>query len=75
MQPVVNRLQTEFKEEIEFRNIDANTSSGMELFKYFSLQGHPSYVLINPDGEILWQSLGEQQEEKIKNDIVIILRQ
>jgi hypothetical protein len=69
MEPVVNGLEEDFGSQVEFRRIDANSSDGRAIFQSFSLRGHPSYVLLNPQGEIVWQGLGEQSFESIQSEI------
>lgn len=75
MAPVVNGLEDIYSSDVEFRRIDANSEDGRPIFQEFRLQGHPSYVLINPAGDILWQSLGEQPGELLEESILAILNQ
>ena len=69
MQPIVNGIEDDYQEEIEIRRIDAESPEGMTIFNGFSLRGHPSYLLIDPEGQILWQSLGEQPGDDIREQI------
>ena len=69
MEPVVNGLEEMYSDDVEFRKIDANSEDGRPIFQQFKLQGHPSYVLVNPAGVILWQSLGEQTGELLDESI------
>lgn len=69
MEPVVNGLEETYSADVEFRYIDANSEEGRPIFQEFRLQGHPSYVLVNPAGVILWQSLGEQPGELLEESI------
>lgn len=69
MEPVVNGLEAELGAQVEFRRIDANGADGSAIFQSFGLRGHPSYVLLNPQSEILWQGLGEQTFESIQSEI------
>ena len=69
MEPVVNGLEDTFSDDIEFRHIDANSEEGSPIFKLFKLHAHPSYILLNPDGKVLWQSLGEQPVEILEEQI------
>ena len=73
MAPVVNGLEEVYSGEIEFRRIDANSTEGRSVFQYFGLQGHPSYVLLDPKGDVLWQGLGEQSSEKIQAAIETVM--
>jgi hypothetical protein len=75
MEPVVNGLEEIYSSEIEFRRIDANSQEGKPVFQYYNLQGHPSYVLLNSAGEVLWQGLGEQTSEILKEKIINTLEQ
>ena len=63
MQPIVDGLEAEYDEQIEFRRINAITEEGLAIYDFYGLRGHPGYVLLNPAGEILWQGLGEQSVE------------
>ena len=73
MAPVVNGLEEIYSSEIEFRRIDANSTEGRSAFQYFGLQGHPSYVLLNPEGDVLWQGLGELLPEKLQEEIALAM--
>ena len=73
MEPVVNGLEEMYRREIESRRIEANSQEGRPVFQHYNLQGHPSYVLLNPSGEILWQGLGEQQNEVLQEKIMTAL--
>ncbi|MCJ7701023.1 MAG: hypothetical protein MUO62_05530 [Anaerolineales bacterium] len=73
MAPVVNGLEEEFDADVEFRRIDANSTDGQEIFRAFSLRGHPSYVILNPDAEVLWLGLGEQPQDILAEQIRLAL--
>ena len=65
MEPVVDGLEGVYDAQVEFRRIDANSPDGREIFQAYGLRGHPSFVVINPQGEVLWTGLGEQPEEML----------
>jgi hypothetical protein len=73
MEPVVNGLEEEFENQVEFRRIDANSTDGQEIFRSFSLRGHPSYVILNPDADVLWLGLGEQTYDALEKQIRLAL--
>lgn len=73
MEPVVNGLEEMYSDDVDFRHIDANSEEGRPVFQQFKLQGHPSYVLVNSAGDILWQGLGEQPSEMLQEKITTIL--
>ena len=66
MEPVVDGLEDDFSGRIEFRRIDAGTQDGQAAFRAYGLRGHPSYVLINLGGDVLWIGLGEQTCKALK---------
>lgn len=73
MQSVVNGLNETFGDQIEFRELDANAPDGQQAFRAYGLPGHPGYVLLNPEGEVLWRGFGEQSREGIEEQIIAAL--
>jgi len=66
MQPIVDGLEIEYSDLIDFRNLDAFADEGNQAFRAYKLLGHPSYILLNAIGEILWTGVGEQSSAQIK---------
>jgi len=60
MTPVVNGLEAAFGEQVEIRFLNANSSQGGSVFRSYSLPGHPSYVILDPQGQVLWSAFGPQ---------------
>jgi len=73
MEPVVNGLEEEFGAQVEFLRIDANSTDGQEVFRSFNLRGHPSYVMLNPEADVLWLGLGEQPQGTLAEQIRLVL--
>lgn len=73
MQPIVNGLNETYGDQIEFRELDVNAPDGQQSFRAFALPGHPAYVLLNPDGEILWNGFGEKSRESIEAQLLVSL--
>jgi hypothetical protein len=73
MQPIVDGLETEYRKIVEFEQINASNNEGLKIFNAYGLFGHPSYLILNDTGEILWQSVGEQTGEFIENAIQAVL--
>ena len=67
--PVVDRLEEEYSERVEFRHIDADSPDGYEVFRAYTLIGHPSYVLLAQDGSVLWKGQGEQQYQELQGNL------
>ncbi len=73
MEPVVNGLEEEFYAEVEFQRINANSTDGQEIFRAFSLRGHPSYIILTPNADVLWLGLGEQPQDILAERIQLAL--
>ncbi|MBN1454181.1 MAG: hypothetical protein JW963_24400 [Anaerolineales bacterium] len=73
MQPIVDGLENNYQKTVEFVRINASTKEGLEIFNAYSLFGHPSYLILDDTGKVLWQSVGEQSEESIENVLSSIL--
>ncbi len=73
MQPVVNGLNQTYGDRIEFRELDANAPDGQQAFRAYSLPGHPGYVLLDPQGEVLWMGFGEQSRESLEAQLLAAL--
>ena len=67
MQPIVDGLETEYRESVEFIQINASTPEGLEIFNSYGLFGHPSYLILDETGKVLWQSVGEQPVGNIQS--------
>ena len=59
MQPIVNGLQTEYSDRMAFEQIDANSQEGQQRFQEYGFRGHPSYVITDVGGAVLWSATGQ----------------
>ena len=64
MEPIVDGLEQQYQEEIAFFRVNAGTD-GRETFSFYNLLGHPGFVLLNPDGNVLWTGVGELLVDQI----------
>jgi hypothetical protein len=70
MMPIVDGLEEVYQEEITFIRLNAAVDQGKETFRYYNLLGHPSYLLLNPVGDVLWSGIGEIPENIINEEIM-----
>lgn len=75
MEPVVNGLEENYGSEIDLRRLDANSDNGRSAFRYYKLLGHPSYIILDSEGKVLWSGLGELTEAQLSQQIADILSQ
>jgi len=73
MEPVVNGLEQNYQDQIEFRSLNAADPAGQRAFQAYALPGHPGYVLIDPGGAVLWKGFGELSAESIQSQLDIAL--
>jgi hypothetical protein len=60
MTPIVDEAQAKYGDRVDFRKLNARDGGeGQRAFRAYALRGHPSYLLLQPGGHILWQGLGE----------------
>ena len=69
MAPIVDGLENKYQDQITFIRLDANSKVGGETFRNYGLLGHPSYVLLNPAGDVLWKGVGEQTAATLEVEI------
>ncbi|MBI3941779.1 MAG: hypothetical protein HY326_02100 [Chloroflexi bacterium] len=68
MTPVVNGLQEKYQDRVDFRRLNAE-KEGKAPFEAYHLRGHPGYILLNPDGKVLWQALGPKSAQELAAQI------
>lgn len=73
MAPVVDGLEENYRDQVEFQRIDANSPTGKTAFQSYSLRGHPGFVLLSPDGKTLWSGVGEQPTAILTDQIRMVL--
>ncbi len=69
MTPVVNGLRDKFDGRAAFVILNAAFGEGKDAFEAYTLPGHPSYVLLNPSGEVVWRAFGPQAEATLESAI------
>ena len=69
MQPIVNGLETEFARQLAFEQRDANTEPGKAVMEAYGLRAHPSYVIVAPDGSVLWSFAGQLQAGALREQV------
>ncbi len=69
MMPIVDGLEEDYQEEITFIRLNAAADQGRKTFRYYNLLGHLSFLLLNPEGDVLWSGVGEISENVINEEI------
>ena len=66
MEPIANGLETEFEAAVAFEHIDVSSERGQAAIKAYSLRGHPGYVLLDENGEVVWQFAGQTEKARLR---------
>jgi hypothetical protein len=69
MTPVVNGLEDKYNTRVAFVSLNAAFGEGKAALGAYQMPGHPSYVLLNPSGEVLWRSFGVVFEATLETAI------
>ena len=70
MDPIVNGLTDEFNESIEVYRLDAAQPEISQLQTRYGVRGHPSFVVVAEDNEVIARYLGPQDEATLRNSIL-----
>lgn len=57
MQPIVDRLEEVYGEQIKFVRLDAY-NEGERAFEVGNFPGHPAFLMMQPDGKEVWRKFG-----------------
>jgi len=68
MKPVVDGLEQEFGGRMTFQRLNA-ASEGQALFQRYNLPGHPAYVIVDKQGNVIWRFVGQTTREMLENAI------
>ena len=72
VKPIVDGLQADYKDRVAFLRLDA-AQDGREAFIAYGLRGHPSFVIIDNAGEVLWKSVGDQSRAPLETAVRQVL--
>ena len=60
-------LQAEYAGQIEFVTVDANSRAGADFSGLYGIRGHPGFVAIDANGEVVHAALGPFEEEGLRD--------
>ena len=69
MTPIVDGLVAEYEEQVDFKFLNAAQGDGKRFFEFYGLPGHPSYILLSPEGEVIWRGFGPVSAEALGSEI------
>lgn len=70
MQPIVNRLEDAYQDQVSFVALDARDGGdGEQIFNQLSLPGHPTILLYSATGEQAYRGVGVLTEAQLEEQI------
>jgi hypothetical protein len=70
MRPIVYGLEEHYSDQMTFIEVNAlDGENGETAFSQSHLQGHPAFMIVQPDGKELFRSVGEQPSENLDRAI------
>lgn len=58
MQPIVNGLERTYEDRVAFERRNAAEPAHQASLRAYGLRGHPSYVIVDAEGQVLWSTSG-----------------
>lgn len=74
MLPIVDGLEKEFSGQFAIERRNANSAEGKATMVAYGLRVHPSYVVVAPDGKVLWTGLGAMKAEDLQPELLKRIR-
>ncbi len=68
MKPIVDGLKEDYGDRMAFLRLDAE-NEGRDAFTAYALRGHPSFVIIDTEGKVLWKGVGEQPRNRLEKGV------
>jgi thioredoxin-related protein len=66
--PIVNGLENDYSDRIAFQRLNA-AREGQALFRRYNLRGHPAYVILDEQGNIVWRLVGQTPRAALEQAI------
>lgn len=64
--PAVSSLQNNYQDRIDFIHVDWDDPDSDPVIEYFAVFRRTTYILLAPDGTVLWQWVGPLNEETVE---------
>jgi thioredoxin-related protein len=68
MTPIVNGLENDYGDRIIFQHLNA-ALEGRALFQRYNVRGHPAYVILDEQGNVIWRLAGQVPREALEQGI------
>ena len=62
-------LEGQYGKRMAFLRVDVGTDEGLRAYDSARIVGHPSFLILKPDGSELWRAVGQQTEGALSTAI------
>lgn len=69
----MNGLADEFEGQISVHQLNAAEQANVQLQNQYGLRGHPSFVILDADGQAAQSFLGPQAEDTLRQAIMQVI--
>ena len=68
--PIVDGLEKDYGDRVAFRQVDAGDPRTRGVLATYQVRGHPTFVVLNAEGEVIARRVGESGREPLERAII-----
>ena len=65
MTPIVDGLESEYGDQVAFKRVNAIEGDGPAIMRGYRIQGHPTTLIFNKEGQETQRIIGPQPQEAV----------
>jgi thioredoxin-related protein len=69
MKPVVDGLEQELGDQLQFVRLNIQDKVGMQLAPVYGFQYTPTFIFFDGQGHELWRTVGELNPQKVRDSL------
>ncbi len=69
IKPVVDELEEELGEKVQFIRLNVQDQTGMELAPVYNFNFTPTFIFFDADGNEVWRTIGSFDPQKVRDSI------
>ena len=66
IEPVVNRIEENYSEQLNVIRVDIQSSAGRELASAYDFQFTPTFIFFDEDGQEVWRQVGSLDSDRVR---------
>ncbi len=69
IKPVVDELEAELGDKVQFIRLNIQDQTGMELAPVYNFNFTPTFIFFDADGTEVWRTIGSFDPQKVRDSI------